>query len=77
MLAVAALAAVLAGGLRGRDLLKLVAGGALAGVLVAPVARPYLRMRAFQGVEWTLADVATYATTLESYAASGTRLYGG
>ena len=34
-------------------------------------------MRAFQGMEWTLRDVATYATTLESYAASGTRLYGG
>ena len=29
-----------------------------------------------RGVEFTLADVATYATTLESYAASGTRLYG-
>jgi hypothetical protein len=41
------------------------------------VARPYFRMRAFQGMEWTLRDVATYATTLESYAASGTRLYGG
>jgi hypothetical protein len=33
-------------------------------------------MRAFQGMEWTLADVAAYATTLESYAASGTRLLG-
>jgi hypothetical protein len=33
-------------------------------------------MRAFQGVEFTMADVATYATTLESYAAGGTRLYG-
>ena len=45
--------------------------------LAAPVARPYLRMRAFQGVEWTMDDVATYATTLTSYAASGSRLYGG
>jgi PA14 domain-containing protein len=65
------------GGLRGRDVLKLGAGLALAAVLLAPTARPYLRMRALQGMEWTLADVGTYATTLESYAASGTRLYGG
>jgi hypothetical protein len=49
---------------------------ALAGVMLAPVAWPYLRMRAHQGVEFTLADVAIYATTPESYAASGTRLYG-
>jgi hypothetical protein len=34
-------------------------------------------MRAFQGVEWTIDDIATYATTLTSYAASGSRLYGG
>jgi hypothetical protein len=73
----AAGACALAGGLRGRDLVKLGAGLALAVALVAPVLRPYLRMRALHGVEWTLADVATYATTLESYAASGTRLYGG
>jgi hypothetical protein len=33
-------------------------------------------MRAFEGVEFTLADVASYATTIESYAAAGTRLYG-
>jgi hypothetical protein len=72
----AATAVAIAGGLRGRDLLKLGAGLAVAVILVAPVMRPYLRMRAFQGVEWTMADVATYATTLESYAASGTRLYG-
>jgi hypothetical protein len=72
----AATAVAVVGGLRGRDLSKLAAGFALAAVLVAPVMRPYLRMRAFHGVEWTLADVATYATTLESYAASGTRLYG-
>jgi hypothetical protein len=72
----AALAAAVLGGLRGRDLLKLAGGLALAALLLAPVMRPYLHMRAFQGVEWTLADVATYATTLESYAASGTRLLG-
>ena len=35
-----------------------------------------MRMRSFYGVEWSMADVATYATTLESYAAAGTRLYG-
>jgi hypothetical protein len=59
-----------------RDLLRLGGGLLLAAALLAPVARPYLRMRAFQGVEWSLADVASYATTVESYAASGTRLYG-
>jgi hypothetical protein len=69
--------AALVGGLGRRAILHLVAGAALAGLLLAPVARPYMRMRAFQGMEWTLADVANYATTIESYAASGTRLYGG
>jgi hypothetical protein len=49
----------------------------LAALLLVPLARPYLRMRAFQGMEWSLQDVGTYATTLASYAASGTRLYGG
>jgi hypothetical protein len=71
-----ATAVAILGGLRGRDLWKLAAGFALAALLLAPAMRPYLRMRAFQGVEWTMADVAAYATTLESYAASGTRLYG-
>jgi hypothetical protein len=60
-----------------RDLAKLGAGFALAGLLVLPMAAPYFRMRAFQGVEFTRATVAEYATTLESYAASGTRAYGG
>jgi hypothetical protein len=45
--------------------------------MLAPVAWPYLRMRAHHGAEFTLEDIAIYATTLESYAASGTRLYGG
>jgi hypothetical protein len=71
-----AVAVGLFGGLKARDLLRLAAGGALAALLVAPIVRPYLRMRSFQGVEWTMGDVATYATTLESYAAGGTRLYG-
>ncbi|HEY2945336.1 MAG TPA: hypothetical protein VGN09_23075 [Vicinamibacteria bacterium] len=63
-------------GLKARDLLRLATGGALAALILLPVARPYLRTRSFQGVEWSMADVATYATTLESYAAAGTRLYG-
>jgi hypothetical protein len=67
----------LAAGMDRRALLRLAAGGVLAGLLAAPVALPYLRMRAFQGVEWTMEDIATYATTLTSYAASGSRLYGG
>lgn len=71
-----AIALALAAGLRAREALRLLAGMVLAAALMAPVARPYFRMRAFEGVEWTLRDVATYATTLESYAASGTRLYG-
>lgn len=77
--ALALLSAVVAGafgGLRGRDLLRLLAALGLAALLLAPVARPYLRMRSFQGVEWSLEYVAAYATTLESYAAGGTRLYG-
>jgi len=75
-LAMAISVGVLAGFGR-RDLAKLGAGFALAGLLVLPLAAPYFRMRAFQGVEFTRATVAEYATTLESYAASGTRAYGG
>jgi hypothetical protein len=55
---------------------RLVAGLAFAAVLLLPVARAYLRMRDFQGMEWTIADVRSYATNLTSYASSGTRLYG-
>jgi hypothetical protein len=74
-LAVAAGLGVL-GRLWGRDLLRLGAGFVLAALMVAPLARPYLRMRDFQGMEFTLADLEVYSTTLESYAASGTPLYG-
>jgi hypothetical protein len=80
--AVAALAAAasalcaLLGGLRWRDVAKLLAGAAVALVVAAPLARPYLRMRAFQGMEWSAGDVSRYATTLPSYAAAGTRLLG-
>ena len=48
----------------GRELARLAVGLAVAGLLLAPIAWPYLRMRAFQGAEFTIADVATYATTL-------------
>jgi hypothetical protein len=68
--------AIVVGRFAMRDLVKMAAAFALAAVMLAPLARPYLRMRAQQGVEFGLADVALYATTLESYAASGTRLYG-
>ena len=68
-----AVVAGLFGGLKTRDLLRLAAGGALAALILSPVARPYMRMRSFYGVEWSMADVSTYATTLESYAAAGTR----
>jgi hypothetical protein len=76
MLAAAVLVGV-AAGWRSAELWRLTAGLALAAALMTPVLLPYLRMRDFQGTEWTLADIATYATTTTSYAASGTRLYGG
>jgi uncharacterized membrane protein len=66
--ALALAAAVFVGlfaGLKGRDLLRLAAGGALAALLLAPMAWPYLTRRAFQGVEWSVPDVAVYATTHE------------
>jgi len=65
----------LCGGLRGREAARLFAGFALAAAILLPLIRPYLRMRAFQGVEFTLADVSKFATTLESYAASASVLY--
>jgi hypothetical protein len=71
-----AVALAILGGLRPRETGRLALGLALGGLLLAPIVRPYLRMRAFEGVEFTIADVASYATTLESYAAAGTRLYG-
>ena len=64
------------GGLRARELVRLLAGFLLAALLLAPLVRPYLRMRAFQGVEFTLADLSVYAATIESYVASGSPLYG-
>ena len=64
------------GGLRPRELLKLSAGALLAAAILWPVAQPYLRMRAFQGVEFTMDTVAIYAASLPSYAAAGTQLYG-
>jgi hypothetical protein len=75
VIAVALALAVIAGR-HGKALVHVSLGLLLAALLLAPAMRPYLRMRAHQGVEFTLADVAAYATTLESYAASGTRLYG-
>ena len=74
--ALALAVAVACAAFRARDLVKLGAACVLAAAMLAPVAWPYLRMRSHQGVEFALADVAIYATTLESYAASGTRLYG-
>ncbi|HEY2946368.1 MAG TPA: hypothetical protein VGN09_28305 [Vicinamibacteria bacterium] len=74
--AMTALAVAAAAVAMGRRCGRLLAGFALAAVLLTPVAAPYMRMRQFQGMEWSLDDVSTYAATLESYAASGTRLYG-
>jgi hypothetical protein len=72
-----ALGLMVLGGLRRRPLLHLLAGLALAAALLAPVVAPYLRMRAFQGTEFTITTVAAYAATPESWLASGTRLWGG
>ena len=74
-LAVATLVAVF-GGLRPRDLARLAAGFLLAAAILWPVTRPYLRMRAFQGQEFTLETVAVYAASLPSYAAAGTAAWG-
>jgi hypothetical protein len=66
----------LVGGLGCRALLRL-AGGLLLGVVaLVPLVAPYLRMRAFEGREWSFEEVSRSATTLESYAASATRLWG-
>jgi hypothetical protein len=79
--AITAMAATVVGALmllvlRGRDRVRLLAGFVLAAAIVAPLGSAYLRMRAFEGMEFSLREVQTYATTIESYAASGTRLYG-
>jgi len=71
-----AVALAIVGGLRLREVLRLTAGFALAAALLLPVARPYLRMREFQGMEFSLKDLEIYSTTPESYLASGTPLYG-
>lgn len=66
---------LMAPGLRPRGAARLAAGFACAAVLLAPVVRPYLRMRAFQGMEFTLQEQAVYATTPESYAAGAGEIY--
>ena len=71
-----AVAVALLGGLRARDLLRLACGFLLAGLVLAPAARPYFRTRAFLGQEFSLADVSGAATNLVSYAAAGTALWG-
>lgn len=73
--AVATGAALMLPRLQPREAARLAAGFAFAALLLAPVAGPYLRMRAFQGMEFTLQDQAVYATTPESYAAGSGRVY--
>ncbi|MGE0455161.1 MAG: PA14 domain-containing protein [Vicinamibacteria bacterium] len=65
----------LASGLRGREAARLGLGLALGAVLLAPLALPYLRMREFQGEEFTLETLRRYSTTPESYLASLSRWY--
>ena len=64
------------GGLRARELGRLAVAMLVAGVVLWPVTAPYLRMRAFQGQEFTLETVAIYAATLPSYVAAGTEAWG-
>jgi hypothetical protein len=62
-------------GLRRREAARLLGGLVFASLLLSPLMLPYLRMRAFQGVEFTQAEVARFATTAESYASSASLLY--
>lgn len=71
-----AIAVAVLAGLRPRELARLAAGFLLAAAMLWPVARPYFRVRDFQGQEFTLEDVGGSATTLASYASAGTRLWG-
>jgi hypothetical protein len=71
-----AVAVALLGGLKPRELARLATGFLLAGAILWPVVRPYLRMRAFEGQEFTLETVSTYAASLPSYAAAGTAAWG-
>ena len=71
-----ATAVALCGGLKPRELGRLAAGFLLAAAILWPVVHPYLRMRAFQGQEFTLETVSIYAASLPSYAAAGNRAWG-
>jgi hypothetical protein len=71
------LALAVVAGLRPREIGRALLGLLLAAALLAPLVRPYLRMRAFEGEEFTLDTVARFATTPESYAASAAPLYAG
>ena len=66
----------LCGGLRPRELGRLALGMLLAAAVLWPITEPYLRMRAFQGQEFTLETVSIYAATLPSYVAAGTQAWG-
>src|SRR6185295_8047220 len=77
LLAVAVALLVLAGRLRAADVARLFAAAGLLALLLAPLARPYLRMRAFQGEEFSQQTIAAYAATPESYTASAGPFYEG
>lgn len=74
-----ALAAVLVvavfGRWRAREMVPIAAGVLFALLLTAPVAWPYLRMREFQGAEFSLAAQSGLSATPASYAAGSSRLY--
>jgi hypothetical protein len=63
------------GGWRAREAMSIGIALLLAAIVLAPLVRPYMRMRAFQGEEFRLSTVAAHASTPESYLASASRLY--
>jgi hypothetical protein len=71
-----ATAVALCGGLKPRELGRLAIGFLLGAAILWPVVHPYMRMRSFQGQEFTLETVSIYAASLPSYAAAGNRAWG-
>lgn len=59
------------GGMGWHSLRRAIPGLLAAGVVLAPIAHPYFRMREFQGQEFDLATLRAASATPESWAASG------
>jgi hypothetical protein len=63
------------GGRRWRALATLAMAGALAGVIVAPIAGEYLHLHRAQGLERSLEEITTKSAVPETYLASPARLH--